>query len=93
MKVTEIHPFAVMDDFPSHREIIKHLFKTNKTFHILCFDYQQCAKALRYWSNSDLPKASQRRGEYEELLSELKSEILLTLNNLNQSNPNEAIKG
>jgi len=82
MKVTEINPFAVMDDFPSQRELIKQLFRTNKTFHTLCFDYHQCSKAFRFWSNSDLPEASQRRGEYEELLSELKSEILLILNNL-----------
>ena len=82
MKVTEINPFAVMDDFPSHHEIIKQLFKTSKTFHTLCSDYQQCTKALRYWSNSDLPESSQRLEEYEELLSELKSEILLILNNL-----------
>ena len=82
MKVTEINPIAVMDDFPFHSEIIKQLFKFNKTFHTLCSDYQQCAKALRYWSNSDLPEASIRLGEYEELLSELKSEILMIVNNL-----------
>ena len=92
MNVTEINPYKVMDDFPSHREIIKQLFRKNKTFQTLCSDYRHCANALHYWNNSELREAPQRRGEYEELLSELKSEILLTLNNFNQSGTNETNK-
>ena len=85
MKVTEIHPFAVMDDFPSHRETIKQLFRKDKNFHTLCSDYQQCTRALNFWSKSDLPKALQRREEYEALLAELKSEILQIEKNVTNS--------
>jgi len=92
MNIIEINPYKVMDDFPSHREIIKQCFRKNKTFQTLCFDYLHCAKALHYWNNSDLREAPHRREEYEELLSELKSEILLILNNFNQSDTNEANK-
>jgi hypothetical protein len=85
MNVTEIIPYAVMDRFPSHREIIKQLFRKDKTFLSLCTDYQKCRKALHYWDNSDLREAPQRREEYKELLSELENEILLILNNANNN--------
>ena len=92
MKITEINPYALFDRFPSHREIIKHLFKRDKTFQTLCSDYQKCSKALHYWKKSDVREASQRREEYEALLSELESEILLILNNDNNNNTNEVHK-
>jgi uncharacterized protein YdcH (DUF465 family) len=92
MNVTAIKPYAVMDRFPSHREIIKQLFRKDKTFQTLCSDYQKCNKALHYWNNSDLRETPQRIQEYESLCAELESEILLFLNNLNQSDTSEANK-
>ncbi|MGB5883448.1 MAG: hypothetical protein WBD61_06185 [Desulfobulbales bacterium] len=92
MNITEINPYALFDRFPSHRETIKHLFKRDKTFQTLCSDYQKCSKALHHWNKSDVREASQRREEYEALLSELESEILLILNNDNNNDTDEAHK-
>ena len=83
MNITEINPYALLDRFPSHREIIIHLFRKDKTFQTLCSDYQKCSKALHHWNKSDLREASQRRKEYDVLLSELESEILEIINNVN----------
>ena len=92
MKVTEINPYALFERFPSHREIIKQLFRKDKTFLSLCTDYQKCRKALHYWDNSDLREAPQRREEYETLLSELESEILLIVNSVNNNDAGEPHK-
>jgi len=83
LNITEINPYALMDRFPSHREIIISLFRKDKTFQTLCSDYQRCSKALHHWNKSDLREASQRRKEYDVLLSELESEILEIINNVN----------
>jgi hypothetical protein len=88
MKVTELHPAAVLADFPSQVEAVKLLFRKDKTFKARCVDYQQCAKALHYWINSDLPEAPQRQKEYQALLSELGTEISLILDKLNASETN-----
>ena len=85
MNITEINPYALLDRFPSHREIIRHLFKRDKTFQTLCSDYQRCSKALHHWNKSDLQEASQRMKEYDDLLSELESEILEIINNVNNN--------
>jgi hypothetical protein len=92
LKITEFNPYALMDRFPTHREIIKHLFRKDKTFQTLCSDYQRCCKALDHWNKSDLREASQRREEYDALLLELESEILVILNNFNISYKDEAHK-
>ena len=80
MKVTEINPYTVIERFPEHKETIKHLYKNNPNFQILCSDYRKCVKALKIWTESDLREAPQRRKEYENLLQELESEILKNLN-------------
>ena len=80
MKVTELLPSAVLNDFPSQSETVRQLYRKDKAFQAICSDYQRCARALHYWNNSDLPSASQRRTEYQDLLSELKAEISLFLN-------------
>jgi len=92
MKVIEINPYALYERFPSHREIIKQLFRKDKIFQTLCSDYQKCSKALQHWNKSDLREASQRREEYETLLSELESEILLIVNTVNNNDAGEAHK-
>ena len=85
MKVTELLPSAVLNDFPSQSETVRQLYRKDKAFQAICSDYQRCAKALHHWNNSDLPSASQRRIEYQDLLSELKDEISLFLNKMNAS--------
>jgi hypothetical protein len=86
--VAELLPSAVLHDFPSQGEAVRQLYRKDKGFQAICFDYQQCARALHYWSNSDLPSASQRRKEYQDLLSELRAEISLILNRMNTSETN-----
>ena len=86
LKVTHLHPSAVLDYFPSRGETVRQLFRKDKTFQAICADYQQCIKALHYWNNSDLPEAPKRRKEYQALLSELGDEISLILTNTNTSN-------
>lgn len=76
MRVIEFNPYTVMERFPSHQQIIKQLYRNNRSFQILCSDYCQCAKALQYWKKVDLRGAPQRREEYEILLHELECEIL-----------------
>jgi hypothetical protein len=88
MKVTELHPSAVLNDFPDQGEAVRQLFRKDKTFQAICADYQQCARAQHYWVNSDLPEAPQRRIEYQDLLSELRTEISLILNRMNTSETN-----
>jgi hypothetical protein len=88
MNVTELLPSAVLHDFSSRGEAVRQLYRKDKGFQAICFDYQQCARALHYWSNSDLPSASQRRKEYQDLLSELRAEISLILNRMNTSETN-----
>ena len=90
MKVIEINPYTVMKRFPSHRETIKHFFRGNRSFQTLCSDYRQCARALHYWNKSDLREALQRREEYETLLHELESEILLILERSKEMGTEEA---
>ena len=81
MKVTEINPYSVIERFPEREEAIKQLFKNNHNFKALCSDYRRCAKALEFWSKSDLCDAPQRRQEYKSLLTELEKEIFANLNN------------
>lgn len=81
----ELHPSAVLVEFSSQGETIRQLCRKNKTFRTVCSDYQQCFNALCYWNNSNLTEAPQRRREYEAMLTELKSEISLILNDLNPS--------
>lgn len=88
MNVTELLPSAVLHDFPSQGEAVRQLYRQDKGFQAICADYQQCARALHYWSNSDQPSASQRRTEYQNLLSELRAEISLILNRMNTSETN-----
>ena len=79
MKVTEIEPYTVIERFPEHEEAIRRLFKNEDNFKLLCSDYRRCAKALEFWSKSDLCEAPQRRKEYESLLAELEMEISANL--------------
>ena len=88
MNVTELLPSAVLHDFSSRGEAVRQLYRKDKGFQAICFDYQQCARALHYWSNSDLAEAPQRRIEYQDLLSELRAEISLILDTLNASETN-----
>ena len=81
MKVTDAHLMAVIHDFPGQTDTLIQLFRYDKTFQLICDDYQKCTKALRHWSHSGLAVAPQRRTEYQELLAELKDEISSILKN------------
>ena len=93
MKITKIDPIAVIERFPSRRETIKLLLKNDPSFQTLCSDYHQCSNALSFWKKSDLCEAPQRREEYETLLHELESEILMNLDNFPKLNPSNTSQG
>ena len=92
MKVTEIslyiNPNTVIERFPEHEEAIMLLFKNNQNFKALCSDYRKCARALEFWSKSDLCEAPQRQKEYQTLLAELEKEIAENLKNKRRKQQN-----
>lgn len=77
-----IHPslFFIMKRFPDHKNALRQLYRTSKTFQGICHNYKKCAEALGYWSESKDPNAPDRVLEYSELLQELEREIIDSLN-------------
>jgi hypothetical protein len=55
------------------------MYHQNKTFRVLCEDYQECAQALKFWVNSERNEAAARSREYSQLLQDLESEISRSL--------------
>lgn len=88
MKITEISPYTVMERFPVHQEKVKHLFKIDRNFQVLCSDYRLCVNALRFWTKAAIREAPQRRIEYEALQTELENEILQNIRNLASKDAN-----
>ena len=79
MKVIQPALFSVIKNFPELREEVVRLFKHNEEFKAVCVDYQNCVKAIKYWSRFPDREASKRAGEYESLRVELEEEILQSL--------------
>ena len=80
MGVVKTSIFTIFDHFPENREMIRRLFVINPDFQALCEDFNQCLKALNYWSKTDRTDAPGRRQEYLELKNELELEIIQFLN-------------
>ena len=77
IKSSRIH---VLKRFPEHKDVIHQHFRKNENFQTICDDYRQCAEALDHWNDYTSEEAPARRDEYADLLQDLESEILKTLN-------------
>ena len=55
------------------------MYRTSESFQVLCSNYQKCAEALKYWTESEHIEASNRQREYSDLLKELELEIIQSL--------------
>jgi len=60
--------------FEGRAEAIHRLMKTNPSFRELCEDYEEAAKALKFWS-SPAHGSGRRADDYRTLVSELEAEI------------------
>ena len=80
MAVIKSSLIHVLKRLPEHKDAIRQLFRKNENFQTICDDYRQCAEALDRWNGSTSEVAPARRNEYAELLQDLESEILQTLN-------------
>ena len=80
MAVIKSSLFYVFKRFPEHKDAIHQHFRKNENFQTICDDYRQCAEALDRWNGSTSEEAPARRNEYADLLQDLESEILQTLN-------------
>ena len=76
-----IHPslFFVMECFPNNKDTLRQLYRTDKSFRVICQNYKKCAEALHYWAESDHVEAGERHREYLALLKELELEITKSL--------------
>ncbi len=86
-----IHPslFFVMQSFPNHKDALRQLYRTDKTFRDICRNYKKCAEALHYWSESNRSEAAERHREYSALLQELELEITKNLEELAATRANQ----
>ena len=80
MAVIKSSLFQVLKRFPEHKDTIHQHFRKKENFQNICDDYRQCAEALNHWNGSTSEEAPARRNEYADLLQDLESEILQTLN-------------
>ena len=79
MPVIPSSVLLVIKKFPEHTAVLQRLFKSNDDFLALCDDYQMCKETLAYWNISDSDQAPLRVDEYQSLLEELETEILLNV--------------
>ena len=80
MPVIPSSVLLVIKKFPEHKAVIQRLFRSNDEFLTLCDDYRMCKEALAYWNISASNQAPSRADEYQSLLKELETEILMSLN-------------
>ena len=80
MAVIKSSLFHVLKRLSEHKDAIHQRFRKNENFQTICDDYRQCAEALYRWNGSTSEEARGRRNEYADLLQDLESEILQTLN-------------
>jgi hypothetical protein len=78
------NPLAILNRFPDKHHLMIHRMTEDPEFYALCQDYEICLKALRYWTASNDPEASDRLVEYRTLVRELEAEIM---DDLKSSNP------
>ncbi len=67
--------FSVMRRFPAEKDTLRRIYLNNRTFQVICVDYQRCVDAHDYWSHSEDDRASERCCEYKELQKNLEQEV------------------
>lgn len=79
--MTIIQPglFLIMQRFPDRKDMLRHRFLSSESFQSICEDYQRCSEALIYWAKSQHEKAPDLYREYLELLHEMESYIIKSL--------------
>jgi len=79
--MTVIHPglFLILRRFPDHKDALRQMYHASESFQSICYNYQKCSEAVRYWTKSKQPEAPDRHREYGDLLQELELEILNSL--------------
>ncbi len=79
MAVIQTSIFSVIRRFPDRKNEIRHLYKENDDFQIMCEDYRKCVDAHHYWNSSGSQVASVRTMEYEILRGEIETEIIRSI--------------
>lgn len=70
---------ALIESLPEYSEAIERAYVENDQFGSMCSDFQTCFNALAHWNETASSDASIYRKEYEDLLHELRQEILVWL--------------
>ena len=66
---------CVVGRFPNREEVIRDLFDSDPAFQSLCEDYCECLRSLAHWTGQASEQAPLYQQDYQELLSDLESEI------------------
>jgi hypothetical protein len=74
----------IREQFSDKKPSIDLLMAEDPEFLSLCEDYDACANALRYWTQSKEPEAKTRVNEYRALVRELEEEIAQALTRRNR---------
>jgi hypothetical protein len=67
---------ALIESLPEYSEVIERAYVESTQFGSMCCDFQRCFNALAHWNEAASGDAPIHRKEYEDLLHELKQEIL-----------------
>ena len=67
---------ALIESLPEHSEAIERAYLESAQFGSMCSDFQMCFNALAHWNETASSDAPIHRREYEDLLHEIKQEIL-----------------
>ena len=71
--------YHIRKQFPEKNETINFLMAKDPEFRAICEDYDDCARACRYWAQSKDLEAETRVNEYRTLIKELENEIVEAL--------------
>jgi hypothetical protein len=79
--MTVIHPglFLILQRFPDHKDALRQMYRESESFQSICYQFQKCQEAVRYWAKSERPEAADRHREYMTLLHELELEVINSL--------------
>ena len=69
----------ILSNFSDHRQLIRHLYEENESFHSLYDDYLACRLFMKKINSNKIPGMQNYKNEYEDLLRELAEEIEMML--------------
>lgn len=80
--MTVIKPglFLIMQQCPSHKNLLRRMYLGSRSFQILCDDYQKCVEAQKYWAQSNADQAPERSNEYRDMMEDIETEIKERIN-------------